>query len=94
MWKGRALLFSLGAAQLLPAFGEYIWPAQTDALEDIIFNDSGFNAAGVGDHIVRCGDQGRGGPGAQVAATWVSKTTIDLSWKLTPYTSSALLTTI
>ena len=73
MWKARALLFSLGAAQVLPALGDYIWPAQTDALEDVIFNDSGFNAAGVGGHIIRCGDEGRGGPGAQVAATWVSK---------------------
>ena len=93
MWKGRALLFSLGAAQLLPAFGEYIWPAQTDALEDVIFNDSGYNDAGVGGHIIRCGDEGRGGPGAQVAATWVSKGSIKSSYKLTPCTSSALLTT-
>ena len=73
MWKSRALLFSLSVAQALPALGAYIWPAQTDALEDVIFNDSGYNAAGVGSHIIRCGDEGRGGPGAQVAATWVSR---------------------
>jgi hypothetical protein len=71
MWKDRALLFSLGAAQILPTLGAYSWPAATDALEDVIFNDSGYNAAGVGGHIVRCGDEGRGGPGAQIAATWV-----------------------
>ena len=93
MWKSRALLFSLGAAQILPSLGEYIWPAQTDALEDIIFNDSGYNEAGVGSHIVSCGDEGRGGPGAQVAATWVSKSPIETPYKLTLCTSSALLTT-
>ncbi|KAF8626946.1 hypothetical protein AX15_004624, partial [Amanita polypyramis BW_CC] len=71
MWKGRALLFSLGASQILPSLCAYTWPAQTDALEDVIFNDSGYNAAGVGGHIIRCGDEGRGGPGAQVAATWL-----------------------
>lgn len=73
MWRGPALFFSLVAAQVLPAVGAYIWPAQTDALEDVIFNDSGYNAAGVGSHIIRCGDEGRGGPGSQVAAAWVNK---------------------
>ncbi|KAK2464444.1 hypothetical protein APHAL10511_003592 [Amanita phalloides] len=71
--KSRVLLFSLGAAQILPSFGAYVWPAKTDALEDVIFNDSGYNAAGVGNHIIKCGDPGRGdiSTGAQVAAAWL-----------------------
>ncbi|PFH45732.1 hypothetical protein AMATHDRAFT_71171 [Amanita thiersii Skay4041] len=77
MKQSRALLFSLGLAQA--SLGAYIWPAKTDDLEDIIFNDSGFGEAGIGNHILQCGDEGRGGPGAQVAAAWLRTTYHDMA---------------
>ncbi|KAF8634221.1 hypothetical protein AX17_004263, partial [Amanita inopinata Kibby_2008] len=67
--KLTSSLVALALAQA--SLGAYVWPAKTDDLEDVILNDSGFNAAGVGGRIQRCGDAGRGGPGAQVAATWL-----------------------
>ncbi|PFH45731.1 hypothetical protein AMATHDRAFT_43976, partial [Amanita thiersii Skay4041] len=69
MKQGRALLLSLGLAQ--SSLGVYVWPAKTDGLEEVIFNDHGFGDAGIGNHIQQCADQGRGGPGAQIAATWL-----------------------
>ncbi|CBY00740.1 hypothetical protein IAQ61_011645 [Plenodomus lingam] len=58
-------------ALVAPASAEYVWPAKTDAMDDLLFNQAGYNRNGaLSDQVKDCAF-GALEPGIQKSAEWL-----------------------